>query len=231
VYGVSEQVMTEESPLAPVSLYAQTKIDSETALCQAASDSFHPVILRLATVFGLSCRPRFDLVVNLLTAKACKGDPITIFNGEQWRPFIHVEDIARAIIGVLEAPIETVSGEIFNVGDSRLNYTLSDVAREIRSAFPETHVEHVANSDRRNYRVSFDKIKSRTGFTCTRDLQFGVAEIRKAFAEGVVLDYTNPTYHNHKYLETFGSVPEQSDLDRHLMAAFAGAGRIARVVT
>ena len=85
----------------PISLYGQTKVDSEKALLAARSASFHPTILRYATVFGLGYRPRFDLVVNLLTAKARQEGLITIFNGEQWRPFIHVRDLVEATACVL----------------------------------------------------------------------------------------------------------------------------------
>lgn len=231
VYGASDDFMTETSPVRPISLYAQTKIDSEQALLEARSASFHPVILRLATVFGLSKRPRFDLVVNLLVAKASMGEPITIFNGEQWRPFIHVQDVARAMICALDAPLAEVSGGVFNVGDSRMNYTLADVAREIKAMFPETPVEHVTNSDRRNYRVSFEKINKRLGFACSIDLQSGIAEIRDAFAKGVVLDYKSPSYHNQKYLETFGQESKRNELDRRVMAAFAGISDSARIAS
>ena len=93
VYGASDSLSSETSAVHPISLYAETKVDSERALLDACDASFRPTILRLATVFGLSARPRFDLVVNLLTAKACQQHPITVFNGEQWRPFIH--DYAR----------------------------------------------------------------------------------------------------------------------------------------
>src|SRR6202022_4718239 len=111
----------ENATVKAVSLYGQTKIDSEEALLDAHSDSFYPVILRLATVFGLSYRPRFDLVVNLLTAKARVEGLITIFNGTQWRPFIHVQDVADGMMQVLNAPLDVVSGEFYNVGDERMN--------------------------------------------------------------------------------------------------------------
>jgi len=104
-------------------------------------------------------RPRFDLVVNLLMAKAYNEGVITIFNGEQWRPFIHVHDVAAGIIRTLNAPIPIVSGQIFNLGDTRLNYTLTQVSQMILKMFPETRVQHIEDTDRRNYRVSFDKIK------------------------------------------------------------------------
>jgi nucleoside-diphosphate-sugar epimerase len=125
-------------------------------------------------VFGNSYRPRFDLVVNLLTARANQDRLITIFNGQQWRPFIHVKDIAQAILLTLDAPVETVSGEIFNVGDSRLNFTLSQIAEIIQGVFPGTAVEHIDNQDRRDYRVSFEKIHSRLGFECRWTILEGV---------------------------------------------------------
>src|ERR1700752_4814614 len=98
VYGATDLLMDENSTVKAVSLYGQTKIDSEEALLEAHADSFYPVILRLATLFGRAFRPRFDLGVNLLTAKACKEGAITGFNGPQWRPFIHVRDVARGIV-------------------------------------------------------------------------------------------------------------------------------------
>src|SRR5258708_15283651 len=103
VYGASEFLMDEHAQVAPISLYAQTKVDSERLLLESKSADFHPTILRLATLFGVSPRPRFDLVVNLLTARAIRCGKITIFNGEQWRPFMHVHDAARAFIACLQA--------------------------------------------------------------------------------------------------------------------------------
>ena len=131
------QVMDENSQVQPISLYADTKVDSEQVLLAAANGTFHPTILRFATIFGLSPRPRFDLVVNLLTAKALKEKVITIYNGEQWRPFLHVADAAAAIVRVLEAPVALVGRQIYNVGDSRLNYTLTDVAAKLVKFFPQ----------------------------------------------------------------------------------------------
>ncbi|HEU0120895.1 MAG TPA: SDR family oxidoreductase [Bryobacteraceae bacterium] len=223
VYGATEHLMDERSDVQPISLYAETKVDSEKALLAARSDTFHPTILRFATVFGHSPRPRFDLVVNLLTAKAHKEGVITIYNGEQWRPFIHVADVAEGILAAVRADKELVSGEIFNVGDYRLNHTLSEIAGKIRHAFPETHVEHVENSDRRNYRVSFDKIRTRLGFECTLTVDEGIAEMKAAFQNHHVVDHTDVQYHNQRFLGQNGSPANQAPLDEHVMAAFARA--------
>jgi len=221
VYGATDVEMDENAAAQPISLYGQTKVDSEQALLGARSDTFHPTILRYATVFGLGYRPRFDLVVNLLTAKAHQEGLITIYNGQQWRPFIHVRDLVEATVRVLEAPVRLVSGEIFNVGDARLNHTLTDVADIIRDAFPKVRVEHVDNSDRRNYRVNFDKILSRTGFRARYTLRDGVEEIRKAFYERLIADYTDLRYHNQRYLKAVGSLANKDEVDTLVMAAFS----------
>jgi nucleoside-diphosphate-sugar epimerase len=221
VYGATDAEMDENAAVLPISLYGQTKVDSERALLEARSDTFHPIILRFATVFGLGYRPRFDLVVNLLTAKARQEGVITIYNGEQWRPFIHVRDLVEATVRVLEAPVRMVSGEIFNVGDARLNHTLTEVADVIRDAFPGVRVEHIDNSDRRNYRVNFDKLLSRTGFRARYTLRDGVEEIRKAFDEGLITDYMDLRYHNQRYLKAVGSPANKDEFDALVMAAFS----------
>jgi nucleoside-diphosphate-sugar epimerase len=228
VYGATDLLMDENSTVKAVSLYGQTKIDSEEALLQAHSNNFYPVILRLATVFGLSYRPRFDLVVNLLTAKAYKEGVITIFNGSQWRPFIHVRDVAAGIVRVLEAVLSLVRGEIFNLGDSHMNYQLSEVAQKLQGVFPNTNVQHMENSDRRNYRVSFDKIRRQLGFQCSVSLEDGIRELCRAFEEEQALDYRDPLYYNQEFLRLFGSPACKNELDEYVMAAFAKAPKSSR---
>jgi nucleoside-diphosphate-sugar epimerase len=221
VYGATDVEMDENAAVQPISLYAQTKVDSERALLDASSDTFHPTVLRFATVFGLGYRPRFDLVVNLLTAKASQEGLITIYNGQQWRPFIHVRDLVDATVRVLESPVRLVSGEIINVGDTRLNHTLSEVAEVIREAFPTVRVEHIDNFDRRNYRVNFDKLLNRTGFRARFTLRDGVEELRNAFDEHLILDYTDVRYHNQRYLQAMGSPAHKEEFDALVMAAFS----------
>ncbi|HET8924058.1 MAG TPA: NAD-dependent epimerase/dehydratase family protein [Candidatus Acidoferrum sp.] len=224
VYGASDTLMDENSETAPISLYAQTKLQSEQVLLEARSKSFHPIILRFATVFGLAPRPRFDLVVNLLAAKAVQEGLITIFNGDQWRPFIHVQDVAEAVVRVFLAPLESVSGEIFNVGDDNLNFTLGQVAEKIKQQLPETRVEYVDNSDRRNYRVSFRKIRECVGFQANLTLESGIAEIRQAFLSRQISNYRQSFYNNVTFLKEKGRVNVQDELDMKVMAAFASAG-------
>ena len=224
VYGASDILMDENSETAPISVYAQTKLQSERVLLEARSKSFHPIVLRFATVFGLAPRPRFDLVVNLLTAKAIQEGVITIFNGDQWRPFIHVQDVADAVVKVFQAPLESVSGEIFNVGDDRMNVSLAQLAEKIKHQLPQTHVEHVNNSDRRNYRVSFRKIRDQVGFTAQRTIENGIVEIMEAFRSGQISNYRDLSYSNLAFLKEKGKMDPKDELDVKVMGAFASAG-------
>jgi nucleoside-diphosphate-sugar epimerase len=221
VYGATEDESDESAPVRPISLYAQTKVDSERVLLNASGADFEPVILRFATVFGLSHRPRFDLVVNLLSAKASQDGVITIYNGHQWRPFIHVKDVAESIVKTIEAPAAAVAGQIFNVGDSRLNHTLQDVGAMIGEVFPGTRVEYVDNADRRDYKVSCEKFASRVGFRARYTVREGVEEIKQAFRAGFIVDYQDLRYHNQRYLEASGAPVNKNEVDAMVMAAFA----------
>jgi nucleoside-diphosphate-sugar epimerase len=229
VYGVTDDEMNEEASVRPISLYGQTKVDSEQALLSARSETFHPTVLRYATVFGLGHRPRFDLVVNLLTAKAHEESVITIHNGQQWRPFIHVRDLVEATIRVLEAPMRLVSGEVFNVGDVRLNHTLTDISQIIRTVYPGVRVENVDNTDLRNYRINFDKIQNLTGFRARYTVRDGVEELKKAFEQRQITDYMDLRYHNQRYLKALGSPGHKDAKDALVMAAFSNHLEIGRV--
>ena len=206
VYGAGESTASEASKLNPVSLYAATKIDSEKILLASRNDRFHPTILRLGTAFGWSHRPRFDLVVNLLTAKSYFEKKVVILNEEQWRPFVHVKDIARAFQRMLEAPLCDVSGEVFNVGSDNMNHRLADIGRAIQCVASGVDVVREVNTDRRNYRVSFDKIRTRLGFACEISLENGIREIDRHIRRGEIADYTRGRYHNHKSAEQDGNV-------------------------
>ncbi len=201
VYGASPEIVTEQSRLNPVSLYATTKIDAENLLLSRREPGFHPVILRLGTAFGWSRRPRFDLVVNLLSAKAHFENKAVIYNGRQWRPFIHVEDIARAFETALYAPLRAVSGEIFNVGDDRMNHRLDEVGDTLKHLRGSAEVVRESTPDVRDYRVSFSKIRGKLGFRSTVTLLDGMREITDALEQGAVDDYMAPVYHNHRAAE------------------------------
>lgn len=223
VYGASNFLMDERSAPHPISLYAQTKLDCEKVILKSKSPLLHPTCLRLSTVFGPSPRPRFDLVVNLLVARAIQDQKITIFNHDQWRPFIHVEDVARAFVRALQAPPSTVSGEIFNVGSYHLNYSLGQVAEKIREQIPEVQIEYEENPDKRNYRVSFDKIHSYLGYVYTKGIDKGIEEIKKLIETGQVNDYRDKIFSNYEFLLTTGNELLRSESTVQLFTALEAA--------
>jgi nucleoside-diphosphate-sugar epimerase len=196
VYGASEFCLDESSALNPLSVYAQTKVDSENILLAAKSDSFAPTVLRLGTLFGLSPRMRFDLVVNLFVARAISAGSITLVNEDQWRPFLHVQDAERAMLACLEAPAGVVAGEIFNVGSPNLNLKIEDLGRAVALAIPNTEIVRIENGDRRSYRVSFDKFERALGFKCEKTLHSGIEEICEAIRSGAIEDFTTEQFNN-----------------------------------
>jgi nucleoside-diphosphate-sugar epimerase len=201
VYGATDQEVAEEDPLNPVSLYAQTKIDSERELIGSTRDDFVVTILRFATVFGHSRRPRFDLVGNLFTAQAVNNGLLTVIGPDQWRPFIHVRDLARAVVLVLTSPTYAVHGQIFNVGDKRLNMTILQLAQGVKDIVERggREVEITVSEsveDRRNYAVSFEKIRSILGFEAETLLEGGINEMVQAFQDGLYGDYREEIYSN-----------------------------------
>jgi nucleoside-diphosphate-sugar epimerase len=225
VYGASDFLMDERARVAPISLYAQTKEDSENLLLEARCASFHPTILRLATLFGVSPRPRFDLVVNLLTARAIRMGKITIFNGEQWRPFMHVRDAARAFLACLEANLDVVSGQIFNAGSYGLNHRLSEVAESISKIILAVDVEHVENEDRRNYRVSFDKIHTRLGFVCERTLEDGIRELADMVRRSPAEDFSTEMFNNRAMTKIYAQTADSERSSIRMLESLAKAAR------
>jgi len=205
VYGASDQMLDERSELNPVSLYARSKIASEKVLLQMADEHFAPVILRFGTIYGLSGRTRFDLVVNLLTAKAYVDKEITIFGGEQWRPFLHVDDAAQALLQVLEAPKGLVRNQIFNVGSNEQNFTIRQVGEIVHSFVADAIIVNKGEDvDRRNYWVNFNKINHALGFAPNWTVEQGVEQVLQALRSGRVGDYKDARYSNVKFLTEEG---------------------------
>jgi nucleoside-diphosphate-sugar epimerase len=196
VYGASEFCLDETSAVNPLSIYAQTKVDSENILMASKAPDFAPTILRFGTLFGLSARMRFDLVANLFVARAAASGKITVLNGDQWRPFLHVQDAARAVIACLDGGTDAVSGEIFNVGSSALNLQIGQLGEAIARVVPDTEIVRIENADRRNYRVSFEKIERVLGFRCERTLESGIEEIYAAISSGLIADFTTDQFNN-----------------------------------
>ena len=207
VYGASDDILDERSNLNPVSLYARSKIASEKVLLEVAGNDFQPIIVRFATIYGISGRTRFDLVVNLLSAKAVLDGKITVFGGDQWRPFLHVDDAARAVSMLLEKPLSPAEQPyIFNVGSSDENYTIGQIGELVHQHVPEADlILSGADGDRRNYRVSFKKIERSIGFTTNWTVEQGILQVLQPIKNGEIIDYQLPLYSNLKFLEEGGS--------------------------
>lgn len=205
VYGAnSNDLLDENSWTNPVSLYAKTRIQSEEVLLGAADD-LSVTILRLATVFGLSSRMRLDLFMNTFTASAFFKRKIQVFGGRQWRPNVHVQDAAEAFILAAEACDEKVRGEVFNVGDDALNYTVLEIARRVQAELPEAEVETTdAATEERNYRVTFAKIHDVLGFSPRHLVRDGIREMIRAFSTWKMLPGDERRYSNYLYLKTYG---------------------------
>ena len=198
VYGAGDDILTEESSLNPVSLYARTKIAGEKKLIENSSQNFNPVILRFGTLYGLSPRMRFDLVANTMSAHAFFLKKIIVQGGDQWRPLLHVRDAAKACVEILEKPISLVKGEIFNVGSSKENYQIKDIADSIASYLPKVKINNKETSDDpRNYRVLFDKISQKLNFHPDYTLKQGVGEIIKSMRSGRFKNYQESKYNNY----------------------------------
>jgi nucleoside-diphosphate-sugar epimerase len=206
VYGASPNILDERSEVKPLGIYGHTKYASEKVLLNMSGGQFAPTILRFATIYGLSGRTRFDLVVNLLTAKAKLDGEITVHNGDQWRPFVHVEDAARAIQAVLEAPLATVANEVFNVGSNEQNFTISQVGAMIhQQVIAAKLITSQDDKDRRNYRVDFSKIRNLVNYQTTWTVEEGIQQVLEAIASGRVVDYRDPQYSNVAFLSQEGT--------------------------
>jgi len=207
VYGVSDEILDEHSHLNPVSLYAKSKIASEKVLLAMGDNSFAPTILRFGTIYGLSGRTRFDLVVNLLAAKAVTERKITICGGDQWRPFLHVDDAALAVQTVLDAPLSLVGNDVFNVGSDEQNYTIQGVGELVRDMVPGSEIVSLgADTDARDYRVSFRKIRQTLDFVPRWQLEQGIEQVVDVVKNGVVRDYRDPIHSNVRFLNEHGIV-------------------------
>jgi nucleoside-diphosphate-sugar epimerase len=188
VYGKQpgDFVATENSPLNPQSLYAETKIQAEQALLKEAQGSSTSVtILRLSTLFGLAPRMRFDLVVNKFTLLGQTTGRLTVFGPESWRPYLHVADAAGAISSVLSAPRERIAQQVFNVGSD--NHQTKDISEFVRSYYNGLDVDTVEGGpDPRDYRVSFDRLRHAVGFEPSRTVVGGIHEMAMALGSGLL---------------------------------------------
>jgi nucleoside-diphosphate-sugar epimerase len=208
VYGDSGfNVVNEESQPRPVTPYAESKIRSEKAIRKLASSNFCPTFLRPATAYGVSPMLRFDLVLNNLVAWAYTTGAVFLkSDGMAWRPIVHIEDISRAFIAVLKAPRDLVHNQVFNVGLTKENYRVRELAEIVKKAVPNSRIEYSkdASPDKRSYQVDFSKIASTLPeFRPQWDASQGAKQLFNAYKKfGIKLeDFEGPRYRRISHLE------------------------------
>ena len=194
-HGVHDK-LAETDECRPQTLYAKSKLRVEQELGELAGGGFEPVIFRNATVFGLAPRMRFDLAVNIMTYRAWKERVIYVMGGgEQWRPFVHVSDVARALVLGAESESELVNAEIFNVGSDDMNYRIGQLAQFVLDVIPNVVVHRIPDDpDKRTYNLSFGKIRQRLAFEPTIRVHEGIVEIKQAL-DRAVISGDDPTFY------------------------------------
>lgn len=195
VYGAQNSVLDENSSLNPLSLYAETKLEAEKSLKHK-----NAIIFRLGTLFGvgdLYSRIRLDLVVNILTVKAHTEGKISVFGGDQFRPLLHVKDVARAV----KQNLESNHTGVFNL--QRQNVRIMDLAYQVRNHFPDIVIEHtdMPFQDTRNYRVSSKKAKETFCFESIHSIDEGIEELKFLVETNRIKDLSSPRYSNVAYLK------------------------------
>jgi len=204
-YGLSEdgKPVTEESPLNPQSLYAETKIVSEEFLLSQKDSSCAPLLFRFATLYGLSPRTRFDLIVNQFVLEAFTKRELIIYQRGYSRSFVHIRDVARGVIMGLEAEQSKIRGQVFNLGTDSGNYSKDDIVRLVLKRMPQTSVDYkdlTFGGDMRDITVSFAKIKNMLGFETTLDVDDGIRELLFALKTGIIQTPTDARYRNAQFI-------------------------------
>jgi nucleoside-diphosphate-sugar epimerase len=203
MYGTTgeDEIVSENAPLRPITPYAESKVRAEEALRELAGDGFAPVSMRNATAYGVSPRLRLDIVLNNLVAWAHTTGAIRLLSdGMSWRPLVHIRDIARATLAILEAPDEAVSGQAFNIGSAEQNYRIRELADVVQRRLPECEVTFAADAspDPRSYRVDFSRFAStfpKCSFEYTAER--GVDELASAYEQvGLTLE----EFQGHRYI-------------------------------
>jgi nucleoside-diphosphate-sugar epimerase len=214
-YGVADPdvLANEDTPLRPLSLYAETKVLAERIVLQSASAQFATCVLRLGTICGLSPRMRFDLLVNDLARCAVLRKTISIHAPDAWRPFLHIREAGRVIQHCLTVPVDSVRGRVFNVvTDNYRKWELADLARK---HFPEAPLQ-IKDGDRdlRDYRVSSDRIRQKLGFQMTRTTEQAFLEVAAAVERGVFRDPFSAIYELRPDVKALREESSQPSLSR-----------------
>ncbi|MDP2928547.1 MAG: aminotransferase class I/II-fold pyridoxal phosphate-dependent enzyme [Candidatus Omnitrophota bacterium] len=210
VYGKGlANIVNEESPLNPVSVYAESKMNSERDIIALTDKDFHPISLRQATLYGVSPRMRVDLAINLMVLHALSKGKIFIWGGgEQWRPFLHVEDAADAFVYCLGLPVSGVSGKIYNLGSTKDNLKIIELANIVKDTVTGTKLDIIPeNPDKRSYRVSCDKIVKELKWRPKKKIGDGIKELMEFFAPRKEKSLNDPLFYNIRTVQNFVQSP------------------------
>ena len=205
-YGLAKdgQPVTEESPLYPQSLYAETKIAAEEwLLAQAKTSRVSPLIFRFATLFGVSPRTRFDLIVNQFVLEAMTKRELIIYQRGYSRSFVHVRDVVEGICLGLAAPVDQIRGQVYNLGSDAGNCTKDDIVTLVKKhveGLKVTHKDLSFGGDMRDITVSFAKIRKQLGFVPKLSVEDGIVEVRDALQLGLIKDATDSRYRNAQFI-------------------------------
>lgn len=204
-YGMSESggPVTEETTLNPQSLYAETKVASEEYLLDQRRSSCAPLIFRLSTVYGLSPRPRFDVIVNQFVWEAFRNHELMIYQRGYTRSFVHVADAVRGILLGLEANEDQIRGEVYNLGDPAGNKSKDKIVELILKRLPETTVRYkdiTFGGDMRDLSVSFDKVQQAFDFEPQMTVEDGIREVLHAIQQGIIEDPSHNRYRNARFI-------------------------------
>ena len=199
VYGFRNDIANEESLPNPLTTYAQANVEIERDNLPLGDSKFTTTALRFSTAFGYSKRMRFDLAINAMALNAFRSGKIKMMrDGEQFRPFVHINDISRSIINVIEQEADLVNRQIFNIGSDALNVKLKDLAVLIKEvANPHSEIEWYGDPDTRSYRASFRKAKEILNFSTEMSIEAGVREIVEKLKTGELEDL--PETHTMEY--------------------------------
>ncbi len=204
-YGLTPdgRPVTEASPLNPQSLYAETKIAAEEYLLGQKDAPVAPLLFRFATLYGISPRTRFDLIVNQFVLDAFTKRRLLIYQRGYSRSFVHVRDVVRGILTGLQAPEAKTRGQVYNLGTEQGNYTKDQIVDLVLRRIPETVVEYrdlTFGGDMRDITVSFAKIKRELGFETTLDVDDGIRELLHALNTGLIRDPLDEHYRNAQFI-------------------------------
>lgn len=190
IYGFQNEVIDETSPVNPLTTYARANRKAEEDVLPLDSSTFSVTALRFATVYGYSARMRFDLAINAMVLGLYKTPRIPVMrDGLQWRPFIHIKDVARAYKLIVNQPVDRIDGQIFNVGSDEQNYQILTLAEMIaRTLDINYEIEWYGSPDNRSYKVSFAKFRKLTGFSPTYTPKEGAKEIFEALKKGLLAE-------------------------------------------